>query len=54
MNGTRSTLEAYVLPAFINGLRLSAFPVAAGLRIRIGTRIKQMTLTYGLKTARDL
>jgi hypothetical protein len=37
-NGTRSILEACVPRACISGLRLSAYLVAAGRRIRIGMR----------------
>src|SRR6266849_5733463 len=38
MNGTHSILEASVPSASTSGLRLSAYLVAAGRRIRIGTR----------------
>jgi hypothetical protein len=38
MNGTHSILEASAPPASTSGLRLSAYLVAAGRRIRIGTR----------------
>jgi hypothetical protein len=38
MNGTHSILEASVPPASTSGLRLSAYLVAAGRRIQIGTR----------------
>ena len=36
-NGTRLTLGEFALPAFINGPRLSACPVADGRRIPTGT-----------------
>ena len=38
MNATHSILEAPALPASTSGLRLSVYLVAAGHRIRIGTR----------------
>ena len=42
MNGTHSILEASAPPAYTSGLRLSAYLVAAGRRIRIGTRSSRL------------
>ena len=42
MTGTLSIREACALHAFISGPKLNAFPVAAGRRIRFGTRNNQM------------
>jgi hypothetical protein len=40
-NGTHSIRESCALPAFTSGLKLSASLVAAGHRIRIGTRLRE-------------
>jgi hypothetical protein len=52
-HGTRSIPEASALPASISGLRLSAFLVAAGRRIRtgMGSNSQQMA---NLKVASEL
>jgi hypothetical protein len=50
MSGTPSTPEESALPVFINGLKLNAFPAAAGRRIRTGMStdiyIQDEAITY--------